>query len=138
MPGDPEIETTAGSPVEEPVPPEVSDGHDALRLEPRERSPLLAQMWAALFRHLSTLGAGAIAGLLVLLEVQVVSGTGPFWVATACLALGTLVAFGGSIAVVELVEEGGGSTKKLKGILAACACLFGLATGVAVIEILMG
>ena len=101
------------------------------------RAALLIHLWADLFKHLSTLGVAASAGLLVLLQADLLEGGSSFWVSLAMMASGSLLAFSGSAATVKLVEDNGGSTKPLRRLLQASTFLLGIGTGILAASIVL-
>jgi len=105
------------------------DTDASFTLAPEERGPLLVQMWTDLFRLLTTLGVAACAGLLILLELEVIGAGRAVWLPIAAFASGTLVAAQGQASTLELVERGGGSTKLLKRIAGGSVMLMGMGAG---------
>lgn len=95
-----------------------------------QRGPLIIQMWTEYFRHLSTMGVAGCAGLLILLELEILAGDTSFWISLAALASGTVLSLQGTRVAIELVEKGGGPTKRLRMIDGVSSALLGLGAGV--------
>ena len=95
-----------------------------------QRAILAVQLWNDLFKQLSTTGVAASAGMLILLELNVVPGSGEFFAGLLFLVVGSMAAIGGAIKTLEVVDKNASNTKALNYFLAATCCLLGTGTGV--------
>ena len=96
----------------------MSDGSDVVgtgpeRTEPRGAPPArpldviaLAQLWADQFQHMTTLAVAGAGGLLILLQVGVVSSSRHWWLSFALFAIAALLGMLGQATVVDDATAG--------------------------------
>lgn len=87
------------------------------------------QLWNDLFKQLGTMGVAASAGLLILLELNVVRGDGSFFAGILCLVVGSLAAIAGAVKTLEVVDDDARTTKSLNYFLLVTFCLLGTGAG---------
>lgn len=91
----------------------------------------LAQLWAAQFQHLTTLGVAGAGGVLVLLQANLIPPDQKWWLALGLFALTALSSTYGQIAVVDQASEGKAPGKKPRVLRGLALAFLGAAGGAA-------
>jgi len=95
-----------------------------------QRAILAVQLWNDLFKQMSTIGVAASAGMLILLELNVVRGSGEFFAGLLFLVFGSMAAIGGAMQTLTLLDPNAQNTKSLGYFLLVTCCLLGTGAGV--------
>lgn len=91
----------------------------------------IAQLWAAQFQHLTTLGVAGAGGVLVLLQAQLIPSDARWWLALGLFAATALSSTYGQIAVVDEATDGKAPGKKPRALRGLALAFLGAAGGAA-------
>ena len=95
-----------------------------------QRAILAVQLWNDLFKQMSTIGVAASAGMLILLELNAIPGSGDFFLGLLFFALGSLAAIAGAMTTLSAVERNASNTRMLHHLLSATCGLLGIGAGI--------